>query len=153
MDMSNVNAKRRSYENEEVKTLYRDFLGNPGSERSQNLLHTNFAERHSPREYLAKFLDAVDARDGGIAASLFERDGVWDTSSQFGCFKGPEKIKEFITSGHLPEGKHVLVSPTHGMLVRGPNGKLSAFQVEINHETHSIRRLTRTDASNNPDIV
>ena len=34
-------------------------------------MHTAYAARHSERERLARFLDAVDRRDGKLAASLF----------------------------------------------------------------------------------
>jgi len=36
---------RRSHENPEVKQLYKDFLGKPGSEKSYNLIHTRYIKR------------------------------------------------------------------------------------------------------------
>ncbi len=37
--------KRKSHENEEVKALYRDYLGEPNSHRAHELLHTSYAPR------------------------------------------------------------------------------------------------------------
>lgn len=37
--------KRRSYENESVQKLYREFLGEPGSKLAHELLHTDFSEQ------------------------------------------------------------------------------------------------------------
>lgn len=39
---------RRAHENPEVKALYEEFLGSPGSERSHQLLHTRYVERGVP---------------------------------------------------------------------------------------------------------
>ena len=36
---------RKSHENESIKKLYRDFLGEPGSEIAHHLLHTKYVER------------------------------------------------------------------------------------------------------------
>lgn len=36
---------RKSYENESIKKLYREFLGEPGSSRAHELLHTSYIER------------------------------------------------------------------------------------------------------------
>jgi iron-only hydrogenase group A len=37
---------RQSYRNDQVMSLYRDFLGEPGSHRAHELLHTRYGERH-----------------------------------------------------------------------------------------------------------
>ncbi len=39
---------RRSHENPAIKALYRDFLGQPGSDKAHQLLHTSYGEK-SPR--------------------------------------------------------------------------------------------------------
>ncbi len=36
---------RKSHENSEVKTLYKDFLGEPGSHKAHELLHTTYQAR------------------------------------------------------------------------------------------------------------
>ena len=102
------NATRRcSFENPQVQELYEKYLEEPLSEKSEHLLHTVFAARHSKRELLARFLDAVDRRDGAAAANLFhegttaEADtqglAVWDTSTEaYGVLKGRDQIKKFI---------------------------------------------------------
>lgn len=38
--------RRKSHENEEVKRLYRDFLGSPNSEKAHELLHTHYGDKH-----------------------------------------------------------------------------------------------------------
>jgi NADP-reducing hydrogenase subunit HndD len=67
-------ARRCSHENEQVQQLYTDFLGAPLGETSERLLHTTFSARHSDRELLGRFLDAVDRRDGAAVAALFVAD-------------------------------------------------------------------------------
>jgi len=37
---------RQSYRNDQVMSLYRDFLGEPGSHLAHELLHTRYGERH-----------------------------------------------------------------------------------------------------------
>jgi len=49
-------AKRKSYENEEVATLYRDFLEHPMSELAEELLHTEY---HSRADKLKRALGKV----------------------------------------------------------------------------------------------
>lgn len=44
--------KRRSYENEDIKKLYDDFLGEPGGPKSHELLHTHY-HPHEPRGVIA----------------------------------------------------------------------------------------------------
>ncbi len=38
-------VKRRSYENEHVKTLYKEFFGEPGSHKSHEILHTTYQDK------------------------------------------------------------------------------------------------------------
>ena len=40
-----ANKLRASYQNLEVQQLYREFLGEPGSRKSHQLLHTKFVKR------------------------------------------------------------------------------------------------------------
>lgn len=40
-----MKEKRRSYENEHVQKLYREYLGYPGSEKAHELLHTKYTAR------------------------------------------------------------------------------------------------------------
>ena len=54
-----------------MQRLYEDLLDHPLSHKSEMLLHTTFAARHSDRELLGRFLAAVDRRDGAAAAALF----------------------------------------------------------------------------------
>lgn len=39
------NAKRRSHENSAVKELYDEFLGEPGSHKAHEILHTSYVAR------------------------------------------------------------------------------------------------------------
>jgi len=38
-------SRRRSFENEEIQMLYKEFLGEPGSHKAHELLHTKFTKR------------------------------------------------------------------------------------------------------------
>ena len=38
-------ARRKSHENEELKTLYKEYLGEPNSHKAHELLHTHYVER------------------------------------------------------------------------------------------------------------
>ena len=38
-------ARRKSHENEEVKTLYKEYLGEPNSHKAHELLHTHYIPR------------------------------------------------------------------------------------------------------------
>jgi iron only hydrogenase large subunit-like protein len=44
-DIDRNMTKRRSYENESVKTLYKEFLVEPGSHKSHEILHTEYFDR------------------------------------------------------------------------------------------------------------
>lgn len=66
---------RESHGNTEVQQLYDEWLGHPLSEKSEEMLHTTFLPRRSPREKLAMFLEAVDHRNGAKAAELFSDTG------------------------------------------------------------------------------
>lgn len=49
------NAKvRQSHNNEQVKALYRDFLGSPNSEKAHHLLHTYYTDRKAELELTVK---------------------------------------------------------------------------------------------------
>ena len=36
---------RKSHENESIKKLYKEFLGEPGSEKAHHILHTSYVKR------------------------------------------------------------------------------------------------------------
>ena len=40
-----ANAKRKSHENEAIKTLYTEYLGKPGSHKAHEILHTSYVPR------------------------------------------------------------------------------------------------------------
>lgn len=44
-ELDSKNPKRRSHENESIKKLYDEYLGQPGSEKAHHLLHTTYVER------------------------------------------------------------------------------------------------------------
>ena len=45
---------RQSHNNEQVKALYRDFLGSPNSEKAHHLLHTFYNDRKAELELTVK---------------------------------------------------------------------------------------------------
>jgi len=44
-DIDSKNEIRRSHENESIKTLYKEFLIEPNSERAHNILHTHYFDK------------------------------------------------------------------------------------------------------------
>ena len=143
---------RQSHENTEVQKLYDELLGHPLSETSERLLHTSYAARGSERDMLARFLDAVDHRDGETAARLFTDDAVWNTHTpMFGSVEGHEGIKSLINSklppveqqagAELP--RHRLVSTIDGTDVVTPDGQQVHFNVELDDTTGRIKALSR----------
>jgi NADH-quinone oxidoreductase subunit G len=46
-DIDEAKTIRMSHENPSIKTLYKEFLGEPGSERAHKLLHTHYTEREN----------------------------------------------------------------------------------------------------------
>ncbi len=44
-DIDGKNPVRKSHENEDVKTLYKEYLGEPGSHKAHKLLHTTYVKR------------------------------------------------------------------------------------------------------------
>jgi len=44
-DSDSANVVRKSHENEDIKTLYREYLGEPGSHRAHEVLHTEYVRR------------------------------------------------------------------------------------------------------------
>jgi len=97
--------RRRSYENQDVQTLYATELKEPNSAQAHVLLHTSYAARNSKRLLLMRFLDCVDRRDGSAAANLFHSDALWSTASPFGDIQGAANIDAFITT-RLPPRKY-----------------------------------------------
>jgi len=131
--------RRRSYENQDVQTLYETELDGPNSELAQALLHTSYAQRNSARSLLMRFLDSVDRRDAKAAASLFHPDGVWSTASPFGDLRGGETIEAFISS-QLPPRKYGPQMERHRMesaadaddlAVVTPDGQRCRFEMEV----------------------
>lgn len=145
-------AIRMSHENVEVQALYRDVLDHPLSEASEELLHTSYAPRNSPRDMLARFLDAVDHRDGKKAASLVTEDAVWNTNTPvFGYVEGREDIAALINTklppvstvaGDVPH-KHRLSSPIEGTDVIMPDGQHVHFNVSVDRDSGLIKSLSR----------
>ena len=147
--------KRRSHENTEVKKLYDELLGTPLSHTSENLLHTTFSPRHSARELLARFLTAVDLRNGDYAASLFvENGGIWSTNTErFGDIIGRRDIADMIKN-KLPPIKmgsdlrrHRFVDAAYGTEVSTPAGDTVWFDIETEGTGSGLRfkRLVRYD--------
>jgi NADH-quinone oxidoreductase subunit G len=144
-------AVRKSHENAEVKQLYKDVFDHPLSEKSEELLHTSYSPRGSERDMLARFLDAVDHRDGHKAASLLAEDAEWNTNTPlYGSVKGREDIASVIDSklpsitsraGAVPP-KHRLVSPVEGTDVFMPDGQQVHFYVSLD-ENGLIKSLSR----------
>ncbi|KAI9003459.1 nadp-reducing hydrogenase [Hyaloraphidium curvatum] len=139
---------RRSHENPDVAALYASGIGKPGSHEAERLFHRGYAPRRSPREALARFLGAVDARDGQAAAALFAEDGSWDPRSPAGVARGREQIAELV--GMLPGNKggpgmqrHALEDPFEGTVVRMPGGGRVEFGVVLDEATGLIRSLER----------
>jgi len=100
---------------------------------------------YANRDMLARFLDAVDRRDGETAASLFTDDGVWETNTAtFGTLEGRQDIVSVITGKLPPIGKE---SPRHclsdGTTVIMPNGQQVHFHVELDDSTGRIKALSR----------
>ena len=130
---------RRSYENEDVQTLYASELDTPNSPAAHELLHTHYAARHSQRSLLMRFLDCVDRREGIVAASLFHPDGVWSTASAFGDIKGADEIAAFINSTLPPRMygvkyvRHMMetAAQVDDLTVLAPDGSRCSFQMEL----------------------
>lgn len=131
--------RRRSYENEGVQQLYDVELQAPNSAASHALLHTRYAARHSPRDLLMRFLDAVDRRDGAAAARLFQPDGTWSTASPLGDVQGRAAIAELVTTRLPPRHfgpaylRHRMASSADvdDLTVLTPTGERCSFDVEL----------------------
>lgn len=143
---------RRSDLNEEVRTLYKEHLGGqPGSHEAHQLLHTDYAERRTPRCALGRVLAAVDLRDGAKVASLFAEDSAeWDTATEtYGVVRGRPAIEALVNERLPPPPapnsglRHRLADPATGMAVKMPNGELCEFNVELDPGTGLVQRLTR----------
>ena len=106
--------RRRSYENQDIQTLYTTELKQPNSTEAHTLLHTSYAARNSRRLLLMRFLDCVDRRDGHGAASLFHPDGQWSTASPFGNIQGMSNIEALINTS-LPPRKYGPAFTRHRM--------------------------------------
>ena len=151
-EIDSSSAVRKSHENVEVQQLYKDVFDHPLSEKSEELLHTTYAPRGSPRDMLARFLDAVDHRDGVKAASLLSEDVTWKTDTpMFGQVEGREHVVSLINTklpavppnpGVSPP-KHRLASPVEGTDVIMPDGQQVHFNVDLDENTGLIKSLSR----------
>lgn len=139
---------RRSHENPDVQTLYKNHIGKPLSETAEKLLHHSYAARRSSRDALARFLAAVDQRDGKAASALFDEEGVWKTNGPLGTAETRQAISELITS-RLPPAvtetaqRHVFDDPYAGTVVHAPDGSKVQFRIVMNERTGLIRELER----------
>ena len=156
-DIDKQAPRRRSYENQDVQKLYETELGEPNSPQAHALLHTSYAARHSRRLLLMQFLDCVDRRDGGGAASLFHPDAIWSTASPFGEIQGASNIEAFIATRLPPRNygpgfaRHRMESTADidDLTVLTPTGERCRFSLEV--ETYNecdqprmvIRKLVR----------
>lgn len=149
--------RRRSHENPDIQKLYQTELDHPGSDLAHELLHTQYAPRHSERLMLMRFLDCVDRRDGEAAAALFHPDAIWDTASPFGELSGQANIAALINQ-HLPPRKYASQYQRHKMVKRAdstdltvitPMGETCRFQLELtpwqtgSESTLVIKKLVR----------
>ena len=118
--------RRRSYENTDVRKLYETQLDKPNSAAAHHLLHTHYSGRDSTRSMLMRFLDCVDRRDAGAAASLFHSDGVWSTASPFGDIQGAANIESLIRT-QLPPRKYGSRYLRHQMASAADNDDLTVI--------------------------
>ena len=44
-DLDSANPVRKSHENESIKTLYKEYFGEPGSHKAHEVLHTTYVKR------------------------------------------------------------------------------------------------------------
>lgn len=138
-DMDARAPRRRSYENTDVRKLYETQLEKPNSAAAHHLLHTHYSGRASKRSMLMRFLDCVDRREAGEAASLFHPDGVWSTASPFGDIQGAENIESFIRTQLPPREyaarylRHQMASAADNedLTVVTPDGQRCRFTLEL----------------------
>ena len=131
--------RRRSYENQEIQSLYVAELDAPNSEAAEALLHTHYAPRRSKRSLLMQFLDCVDRRDAIGAAKLFDLEGSWSTASPFGDAEGRANIETLISTKLPPRRygakytRHQMetVADENDLCVITPNGERCEFSMEL----------------------
>lgn len=143
---------RMSHENEAVKTLYDEWLGQPLSHTAEQFLHATYAPRGSQREKLMRLLAAVDFRDGMVASRLFSENGVWNTNHHvYGVLTGREEISNFIKMRlpSLPKlepgerrPRHLMVDHAEGTDVVLPGGGKVHFDVVLD-ENGLIKYLSQ----------
>eukprot|EP00808_Paulinella_micropora_P004065 g39904.t1 len=129
--------KRQSHLNQEVQQLYKAYLKEPLSHKSEEILHTTYSARKSPRAALSRFLDAVDRRDASGAAAMFSPQCVWQTSDQnvqqATCPKEVERlIKVLPSNGAGPDmQRHRFADSADGCIVIQPDGTKARFEVQL----------------------
>eukprot|EP00051_Salpingoeca_urceolata_P008069 m.103204 g.103204 ORF g.103204 m.103204 type:complete len:781 (+) comp15563_c1_seq1:123-2465(+) len=147
---------RRSHENAEIQRLYRDFLGAPLSDTAEDLLHTTYAPRHSPRDLVGRFVAAIDRRDGRAAAALFEPDGVLEVGHSQ-VLVGPDAIGSYVETEldpqpvPPPQRRHTFAEPAShdSLVVNAPNGRTYGFDAQLGPNGR-IARLVSSPSPRNP---
>jgi NADH-quinone oxidoreductase subunit G len=157
-------VKRCSHDNKDVQALYKRMATDGDDVHA--LLHTSYAPRGSERHVLARFLDAVDRRDGDTAASLFAPStaAAWHTGGP--VLRGRTEIAAFINTV-LPRNpgvlhRHAFASVTSGCAVTHSADKepnvVHNFNVELSKSSRSstkqqalIQTLTHASVSLNAD--
>jgi len=145
---------RSSHENKDVQKLYSEHLGHPLSHKAEELLHTVYFTRNSDRELLARFLSAINNRDGKAVADLLEDNGAWETNDpNYGRVAGKAAIAHFVDNILPSTGPtHRLYDPATGMAVQ-VGGKVFNFQITRGKHglIHSIERLVASNPAADSD--
>lgn len=152
-DVDKKTPRRRSYENQNIQTLYATELKQPNSVEAHALLHTSYAARNSRRLLLMRLLDCVDRRDASAALNLFHPQALWSTASPFGDIQGTSNIEALIKTRLPPREygpkyvRHQMESAADmdDLTVITPAGERCRFTIEVEtlHETSQSRMVIR----------
>lgn len=151
-DMDARAPRRRSYENTDVRKLYETQLEKPNSTAAHHLLHTHYSGRGSKRSMLMRFLDCVDRREAGEAASLFHPDGVWSTASPFGDIQGAENIESFIRA-QLPPREYAARYLRHQMASAADNDDLTVVTPDGQRCRFTLELCSAHDGRRSPMLI
>lgn len=151
-DMDARAPRRRSYENTDVRKLYETQLDKPNSAAAHHLLHTHYSGRDSTRSMLMRFLDCVDRRDAGAAASLFHSDGVWSTASPFGDIQGAANIESLIRT-QLPPRKYGSRYLRHQMASAADNDDLTVITPDGHPCRFSLEFCTKQEDGRSKKLI